>query len=152
MNRNFAVVGLIIGTLFLTGCSDFSGDQYTASQVKSIQNVSYGTIVGIRDVKARVNQGTTGTRIGAAGGAVAGGLIGNALGGKSLVGAGIGALGGVIAGGLIGNRNVKVKEYTVRLDNGNTVAVTQGEPPVLALNQMVAVNYDTSGAGRIVPA
>ena len=76
----------------------------------------------------------------------------HALGGKSLVGAGIGALGGVIAGGLIGNRNVKVKEYTVRLDNGNTVAVTQGEPPVLALNQMVAVNYDTSGAGRIVPA
>lgn len=152
MNRNFAVVGLIIGTLFLTGCSDFSGDQYTASQVKSIQNVSYGTIVGIRDVKARVNQGTTGTGIGAAGGAVAGGLIGNALGGESLVGAGIGVLGGAVAGRLIGNRNVKVKEYTVRLDNGNTVAVTQGEPPVLDLNQRVAVHYDTSGAGRIVPA
>ena len=155
MNRNLnltLLAGLIFGAVFLTGCNDFSGDQYTASQVKSVQNVSYGTIIGIRDVKARVNSANTGTGFGTAGGALAGGLIGNAIGGKSLLGGAIGALGGAAAGYAIGNRNVKVKEYTIRADNGNTVVITQGEPPVLSVNQRVAIHYDTSGAGRVVPA
>ncbi len=155
MNRNLnitLVAGLIFGSLVLTGCNNYSGDQYTASQVKTVQNVAYGTITGIRDVKANVNQSNAGTGFGTAGGALAGGLIGNAIGGKSLLGAAMGALGGAAAGYAIGNRSIKVKEYTIRVDNGNTVAITQGEPPVLSVGQRVAIHYDASGAGRVVPA
>ena len=148
------VASLILGSMFLTGCNDYSGDQYTAAQIKSVSNVSYGTIISIRDVKARNTQGSTGALAGGLGGGVLGGVIGNAVGGikGSVIGAGIGALGAGAAGYAIGNRNVKLKEYTIRADNGNTVAITQGEPPVLSVNQRVAVHYDTSGAGRVVPA
>ncbi|MBR1944449.1 MAG: glycine zipper 2TM domain-containing protein [Alphaproteobacteria bacterium] len=148
------IVSLIIGSLMFTGCDDFSGDQYSAAQVKSVSNVSYGTIVGIRSVKARVNQGTTGGAAGTLGGGVLGGVVGNALGGSkgTLIGAGIGALGGAAAGYAIGNRNVNVKEYTIQVDNGNTIAITQKEPPVLSVNQRVAIHFDASGNGRVIPA
>ena len=157
MNQKFnltLIVGLVLGTLFLTGCSDFSGDQYQAAQVKSVKNVSYGTIIGIRDVKARVDKADVGTKNGGLGGGILGGIVGNAIGGGkgALIGAGLGVLGGGAAGYAIGNRNVKVKEYTIKADNGNIVAITQGEPPVLQMNQRVAVHFDNSGAGRVVPA
>lgn len=148
------IAGLILGTLFLTGCSDFSGDQYQASQVKSVQNVTYGTIIGIRDVKARVDKADTGANYGSLGGGILGGVIGNAVGGTkgALIGAGLGVLGGGAAGYAVGNRNVRVKEYTIKANNGNIVSITQGEPPVFQMNQRVAVHFDASGAGRVVPA
>ena len=158
MNQSFnikLIACLVFGAVFLTGCNnEYSGDQYTASQVKSVQNVSYGTIIGIRDVKVQQKVGSTGTKTGALGGGVLGGVIGNALGGGkgALIGAGLGALGGGATGYAIGNRNSKLKEYTIRMDNGNTVAITQGEPPMLQVNQRVAIHYDASGAGRVVPA
>ena len=157
MNKKFnltLIASIIFGALCLTGCDDFSGDQYSATQVKSVSNVSYGTIVGIREVKARVNQGNAGGTAGTLGGGVLGGVVGHALGGgaKTAIGAGIGALGGMAAGYAIGNRNVKVKEYTIRADNGNTVAITQKEPPVLSVGQRVAIHFDASGSGRVVPA
>ena len=148
------ISSIIFGTLFLTGCDDFSGDQYNAVQVKSVSNVSYGTIVGIRNVKARANQGNIGETAGTLGGGVLGGIIGYALGGdliSTLLGSGIGVLGGSGAGAAIGNRNVNAKEYTIRLDNRNTIAIVQKEPPVLFVNQRVAIHFDKLGNGRVVP-
>ena len=149
------IAGLIFGAIFLTGCDDFSGDQYSATQVKSIVNVSYGTIVSIRDVKARVNKGEAGEAAGTLGGGILGGIVGYALGGdliSTLLGSGIGAIGGSGTGYAIGNHNVKAKEYTIRLNNGHTIAVTQKEPPVLFVGQRVAVHWDASGSGRVIPA
>ena len=150
------LLGLILGTsLLLTGCDDFSGDQYTANQVKSVSNVGYGRIISIRDVKARNNKGDVGATTGALGGAVLGGVIGNAIGGPRGTGIGtlVGAAGLGVAGYAVGNRNVKVKEYMVELETDRRViAITQKEPPALSLNQRVAIQYDASGAGRIVPA
>lgn len=158
MNKRFdltLIAGLVCGTLFLTGCNnEYAGDQYSASQIKSVQNVIYGTIIGIREVKVQ-NVGSTGTQAGVLGGGVLGGVIGNAIGGGkgALIGAGLGALGGGATGYAIGNSNSKVKEYTIKADNGNIVAITQGEPPVLQMNQRVAVHFNNnSGAGRVVPA
>ena len=157
MNKKFnltLIATIILGTLCLTGCDDFSGNQYSATQVKSVSNVSYGTIVGIREVKARINQGNIGGAAGTLGGAVLGGVVGHALGGgaKTSIGAGIGSITGMVAGYAIGNRNVKVKEYTIRADNGNIVAITQKEPPVLSVGQRVVIHFDTSGNGRVLPA
>ncbi len=157
MNNSLSLklLGLIFGAVLLTGCDDFSGDQYTANQVKSVSRVEYGRIVSIRDVKARNNKGGVGATAGVLGGGVLGGVIGNAIGNGrgAVLGAGIGALAGGGAGYAMGNRNVKVKEYMVELEaDRRVVAITQKEPPALSVNQRVAVQYDGSGAGRIVPA
>ena len=95
-----------------------------------------------------------GAAVGAGGGALAGGLLGNAVApGQSgaLVGGAIGALAGGVAGNAVQNRKKQGFEYTIKLDNGNTIAITQGPTPALSVGQRVNVIYDNTGAGRVVP-
>lgn len=59
----------------LAGCvnnDSLSGDVYTASEAKQVQNVTYGTIVHVRPVQIR--GGDDANVIGAIGGAVLGGF------------------------------------------------------------------------------
>lgn len=68
--------------LSLVGCANtdsLSGDVYTASEAKQVQNVTYGTIVNVRPVK--IQAGDNDNVIGAIGGAVLGGFLGNTVGG-----------------------------------------------------------------------
>lgn len=61
--------------LSLVGCANtdsLSGDVYTASEAKQVQNVTYGTIVNVRPVK--IQAGDNDNVIGAIGGAVLGGF------------------------------------------------------------------------------
>ena len=46
---------------------------------------------------------------------------------------------------------VKEHIYTVRLRKGTIVTITQEERPILSVNQTVAVHYDTSGKGEVLP-
>ena len=46
---------------------------------------------------------------------------------------------------------VKEHIYTVRLRKGTIVTITQEERPILSVNQKVAVHYDTSGKGEVIP-
>ena len=46
---------------------------------------------------------------------------------------------------------VKEHVYTVRLRKGTTVTITQEERPILSVNQRVAVHYDNSGKGEVLP-
>lgn len=87
-----------------------------------------GTVASIRDVKVKGE----GSGIGAVGGAVAGGLLGNMIGagrGKALA-----TVGGAVAGGFGGNaieKNVRATthhEMVVRLDDGTTRTFTQASP------------------------
>ena len=66
----------------LAGCvnnDSLSGDVYTASEAKQVQNVTYGTIVHVRPVQ--IQGGDDANVIGAIGGAVLGGFLGNTVGG-----------------------------------------------------------------------
>jgi outer membrane lipoprotein SlyB len=102
--------------------------------------VSYGTIVSSRVVQLQGGQGSQ------AAGAVLGGLAGAALGqnvgggtGKVVatgVGATAGAAAGLQAGKTVAGR--QSIEWTVRMDNGATIAVVQGEP-AFAVGQRVQV-------------
>ena len=147
---------LALCPVLLTGCGDeFSGDKYKAVEAKHVQNVASGVIVSIRNVKIKRHEGMgAGAAAGGVGGAVAGNLLGNAFGGDTggMVGMALGAVAGGIGGNAIQNRNVEGREYTVKLDNGNTVAITQGPTPQLSVGQRVNVHYDASGARRVVPA
>ncbi len=156
---NFKVIGCLgclIASMCLSGCDDgLSGDSYTHAQAKTVNSVQYGTIVSMREVSIKRHEGPgAGAGLGAAGGGTAGYLIGNAVSDSTtgkLVGAGIGALAGGIAGNAIQNRSVKGFEYTIQLDNGGTVSVTQGKTPALSIGQRVQVISGASG-GRVVPA
>lgn len=119
-----------LASVTLVGCvndNTLSGDVYSASQAKQVQQVSYGTITSVRAVQ--IQGGDEGNVIGAIGGAVIGGFLGNTVGagtGRSLATAA-----GAIAGGLAGqgvqssvNRSNGV-ELEIRKDDGNSIMVVQ---------------------------
>lgn len=75
MIKRVLVVSMV--GLSLVGCVNndtLSGDVYTASEAKQVQNVSYGTIVNVRPVQ--IQGGDDSNVIGAIGGAVLGGSWG----------------------------------------------------------------------------
>jgi outer membrane lipoprotein SlyB len=123
-----------------------------ANQALTTSTVSFGTIVSSRAVQLQGGQGSQ------AAGAILGGLAGAALGqevgggtGKVIatgVGATAGAAAGVQAGKTVAGR--QSIEWTVRLENGGTIAVVQGDP-VFAIGQRVQV-ITGGGTTRLAPA
>lgn len=98
-----------------------------------------GTIEAVHDIKVKGQ----GTGVGAVGGAVVGGLLGNMVGagrGKALA-----TVAGAVGGGLGGNaieKNVRSEnEYqtVVRLDDGGTRTFTQASPPPYAVGERVRI-------------
>ncbi|WAT02746.1 glycine zipper 2TM domain-containing protein [Rouxiella chamberiensis] len=128
MIKRIFIVALVGSTL--AGCvsdNTLSGNVYSASQAKQIQNVTYGTLVSVRPVQ--IQGGDENNVIGAIGGAVLGGFLGNTLGGGA--GRSLATAGGAVAGGLAGqgvssalNRSNGV-ELQIRKDDGNTIMVVQ---------------------------
>lgn len=116
--------------LSLVGCANtdsLSGDVYTASEAKQVQNVTYGTIVNVRPVK--IQAGDNENVIGAIGGAVLGGFLGNTVGGgtgRSLATAAGAVAGGVAGQGVQGAMNkTQGVELEIRKDDGSTIMVVQ---------------------------
>ena len=116
--------------LSLAGCvsnSGLSGDVYSASEAKQVQNVTYGTIVHVRPVQ--IQGGDENNVIGAIGGAVLGGFLGNTVGGgtgRSLATAARAVAGGVAGQGVQGAMNkTQGVELEIRKDDGNTIMVVQ---------------------------
>ncbi|OZI14170.1 hypothetical protein CE195_04135 [Sodalis-like symbiont of Philaenus spumarius] len=128
MMKRLLVVALVGMTV--AGCannSTLSGDVYSASEAKHVQSVTYGTLVAVRPVQ--IQGGEDSNVIGAIGGAVLGGFLGNTVGGGS--GRSLATAAGAVAGGVAGssvegalNRTQGV-ELEVRKDDGNTIMVVQ---------------------------
>lgn len=88
-----------------------------------------GEIASVREVVTKAK----GSGLGAAGGAVVGGVLGNQVGegrGKDVATA-AGVIGGAVAGNEIEKRTRATKSYeiTVRLDNGATQVINETNPP-----------------------
>lgn len=116
--------------LTLVGCantSTLSGDVYSASEAKQVQNVTYGTIVSVRPVQ--IQAGSDENVIGALGGAVLGGFLGNTIGGGT--GRSLATAAGAVAGGVAGQQvqgslnKTQGVELEIRKDDGNTIMVVQ---------------------------
>ncbi|WLI77231.1 outer membrane lipoprotein SlyB [Kosakonia sp. H02] len=114
----------------LAGCVNndtLSGDVYSASEAKQVQNVTYGTIVNVRPVQ--IQGGDENNVIGALGGAVLGGFLGNTVGGGT--GRSLATAAGAVAGGVAGQsvqgsmNKTQGVELEIRKDDGNTVMVVQ---------------------------
>lgn len=136
----------------LTGCvgpSTLSGDVFSASQAKQVQNVSYGVITSVRHIT--IQKDSDGNPIAAISGAVIGGLLGNTVGGgkgKNLA-TGAGAVAGGIAGQSVQNLFNKSKgvQLEIRKDDGATISVVQEQGPTqFFVNQRVMI----ASSGRTV--
>ncbi|PWD87920.1 glycine zipper 2TM domain-containing protein [Ignatzschineria cameli] len=124
--KKLTMIGLAV--LTLAGCTNsslYSGDVYTGNQAKTVQSVSYGTVVAVRPVTIQAE----GSSLGTVSGAVLGGVLGNAMGGGR--GRNITTAVGAVAGGIAGNKieqqvdKVQGVELDIKTDSGQTIAVVQ---------------------------
>lgn len=120
-----AITGLTAAIL-LSGCAPgVGGGSYSRDQARREQSVRMGVVDSVREVPIE------GTRsgVGPAAGAVVGGIAGSTVGQGR--GAAVGAVLGSVAGGVAGQAAEQAAtrqtgyEITVRLDNGQLIAVTQ---------------------------
>ncbi len=111
----------------LAGCAapGMGGGAYSREQARREQTVRMGHVESVREVKL---EGTR-TGVGPAAGAVAGGIAGSSIGQGR--GAALGAVAGAVIGGIAGQaaeQSLTTKrgvEVTVKLDNGQMVAIMQ---------------------------
>jgi outer membrane lipoprotein SlyB len=123
--RTTIVIAGALATV-LTGCAPgLGGGTYSRDQARREQSVRMGHVESVREVRL---EGTR-TAVGPAAGAVVGGIAGSTVGSGrgSAVAAVLGAVAGGVAGqaaeqGVTGRRGVEV---TVKLDNGQMVAIMQ---------------------------
>jgi outer membrane lipoprotein SlyB len=109
----------------VTGCAGLGSGSYSREQARREQTVRMGYVESVRDVKLE------GTRsgAGAVGGAVLGGVGGRAIGRGT--GSTVASVIGAVAGGVAGHvaeQNITARaglEVTVKLDNGQMVAIMQ---------------------------
>jgi outer membrane lipoprotein SlyB len=109
----------------VTGCAGLGSSSYSREQARREQTVRLGYVESVREVQLE------GTRsgAGAVGGAVLGGVGGRAIGRGT--GSTVASVLGAVAGGVAGHvaeQNVTAKrgvEVTVKLDNGQMVAIMQ---------------------------
>lgn len=122
----FAALGMTVGALLLTGCgSGLGGGSYERGEARRAMSVEFGTVEAVRGVRL---EGTK-TPVGTVAGAAVGGIAGSGVGGGS--GRAIATVVGAVAGGLAGSAieegatRTQGVEVTVRLDNGQFLAVVQ---------------------------
>jgi outer membrane lipoprotein SlyB len=150
MNQMVASSALIILLVLATGCqSTLTGESYSRSEARKVQQVQYGMVEYLRPVMI---EGTK-TPIGAGAGAAVGGIAGSSVG--SGKGAAVASVVGAVAGGVAGaaaEEQVTKRqgvEITVRLDNNQTIAVVQEVAPGVSFRvgdrvRVLTVNGTTS--------
>lgn len=128
--KNTLYIFCLLCVFGLSGCaSSLSGESYSRSEARTVQQVEYGVVEYLRPVKI---EGTK-TPIGSGAGAVAGGIAGSSVGGGkgSYVMAVIGAVAGGMAGAAIeeGVTRTQGVEITVKTDSGQSIAIVQALSP-----------------------
>ena len=117
---------LLLSMALLAGCaSSKSGEVYSRDQARREQTVRMGIVESVRDVQMEGTKSSVGVVAGAAVGGIAGSTLGGGRG--SAVAAVIGAVAGGIAGAAIeeGVTRRQAMEITVKLDNGQFLAIVQ---------------------------
>ena len=145
----FWVVALVVLAAVLQGCATSkSGSVYSRDDARREQSVRMGMLESVRSVSI---EGTK-TPIGAGAGAIAGGIGGSMIG--SGTASAIAAVAGAVAGGLLGaaaeeglTRKQGV-ELTVRLDNGEMVAIVQDADEVFKPGERVRL-LSVNGQTRV---
>ena len=144
-------ISLALCMLLLSGCAainEFSGSRYEAASVGEVSKTDRGYVISLRKVEIKPENSAVGTALGAVGGGLLGSMFGGGD-GKYLTAA-AGAVAGGFAGNAIGSKSQQGVEYTVKLDNGSVVTITQGIEPHIAVGQRVNIIHSNKGRSRIV--
>ncbi len=151
MFKKFVALVLLIPVVACT--PRIGGTDVEVSQAGKISSVSYGTIMSV--TKVLVNDDNSGgTMLGTVGGAAAGGVLGNQIGGGS--GKTIATVGGAILGALAGSEMTKAAkeqegyQLVIKLDSGQDAAIVQGADIQFYKGQRVQIIY-SSGKARVLP-
>jgi outer membrane lipoprotein SlyB len=148
MKHSILATALIAATL-LAGCAaSQSGSAYERRQARQEMSVRLGVVESVRRVTVEGTKSPVGSVAGAGVGAIAGSNIGRGRG--STAGAIVGAVVGGVAGSAI-EEQVTSKdglEITVKLDNGQLIAVTQEADEAFHPGERVRV-LKGSGATRV---
>lgn len=149
-------MSLLLSSVLLCGCTpNIGGNDYDVSGAGKVGSVEFGVVTDVREVRVNASDPSkAGT--GAAVGGVSGGLLGaGTIGGGSgrFVSGAVGGLLGAGIGHLIEQKATQQmgNEYTVRMDDGRTVAIVQGKEPPIAPGQRVKI-INSSGRSKIIPA
>ncbi len=157
--KKISILALAATVSLLAGCANpgvmqSSALNYDTQQAGQIQQVQTGVVLAVQ----QVNIAPSSTGIGTLGGAAAGALAGSSVGqghGSAALGI-IGALAGGIAGSALEGHALAQQGYqiTVRLDSGQTVAVTQAADISVRSGMRVEIvggGYYGSGPARVLP-
>jgi outer membrane lipoprotein SlyB len=149
VKRSSLLITLLAVSLILDGCaSSMSSSAYTRGQARKESTVKNGTVESVRPVTIEGTKTPVGSVAGGAVGGVAGSTVGS---GKGSV---IAAILGSVAGGVAGAATEEVVtrqqglEIIVKLDSGNTVAVTQKADEEFKPGERVHV-ISGAGASRV---
>lgn len=126
MKKLAGIAVALAAVTVLSACAPGQGaNTYSRNQARTEQSVRMGTVESVRNVRLEGTRTPVGTIAGGAVGGVAGSAIGGGRG--STIGAILGAVAGGVAGSAIeeGATRKDGVEITIRLDNGNIIAITQ---------------------------
>lgn len=133
-----------------TGCaSSKSGEVYSRDQARQAMTVRLGTIEFVKEVQVEGSK----SGLGAAAGGIAGGVAGSTIGGGK--GSTLAALGGAAIGALAGHvaeeKMTKFNglEITVKLDDGDVLAVVQEADVMFVVGDRVRVLTGRDGTTRV---
>ncbi len=141
---------MVFMALVLAGCaSSLSGEVYTREQARTSHTISYGKVIGVKHVLIEGTKGTIGSIMGGAAGAALGNTIGSGT-GRTLASVAGGIL-GALAGNAIEKEVTKKDglEITVKLDDGQMIAVVQEADIPFSVGDRVRVLYGYDGTTRV---
>lgn len=148
------LVACLALSLAATGCApNIGASDYSARNIGAEQSVKYGTVDTVRKIDV-AGDNDVATGVSTVGGGVVGGVLGSLIGGGA--GRTAATVGGALLGSALGYGGSKLAtgqegyEITVRLDSGQTIAVTQGTDISFARGQKVRVLNDGERS-RVLP-
>lgn len=121
-------VVVVVAAGWLAGCAtpSLTGETYSRSEARKVQQVRYGTVLSVTPV---VIEGRSDGIVGSGAGAIIGGIAASEIGqGKgSTIASVVGAIAGGVAGQAIEERATRRQgqEITVRMSDGETLSVVQ---------------------------
>lgn len=148
--RLFRFIIFFLLVALLSGCaSSRSGEVYSRDQARQAQTVQLGIVEFVKNVQIEGTQSGVGTVAGGVAGGVAGSTIGHGAGST------LASVGGAIVGAVAGNVGEEAVtrrdglEITVRLNNGNVIAVVQEADVLFVAGDRVRVLTGADGTTRI---
>ena len=137
------IAGIFAAAALATGCTPgLGGGDYPREDARREQSVRLGVVDSVREVQLEGSR----SGVGPGAGAVLGGIGGSTAGHGR--GSAVGAVVGTVAGGVAGQAAEEAAtrkpglEVTIKLDNGQLVAVTQGTGDTFRAGERVRVLSD----------